>query len=87
MTRQKRHSNMCCKLATQQKTAPAVVEHRKSGALPSLSFQGVVMTGNQSTQPARIGEYLTPEYPAQQWGLPVEHVRGKLALDDDKEAA
>lgn len=60
------------------KTAPAVVEHRTSGALPSQAFLGVVMTDTQSSQPIRVGAYLTPEFLAQAMGLPVEEVQTKL---------
>lgn len=63
-------------------TAPAVRQHRSSGALPSLSVQGVVMTDTQSSQPIRVGAYLTPEFLAQAMGLPVEHVQTKL--DENK---
>jgi len=45
------------------------------------------MTGNQSTQPTLIREYLTPEFLAQAMGLPVEYVAEKLAQNSDEEAA
>lgn len=36
------------------------------------------MTDTQSSQPIRVGAYLTPEFLAQAMGLPVEHVQTKL---------
>lgn len=42
---------------------------------------------DQSREPHLIGDYLTPEYLAQQWDLPLEYVTEKLAQNTDEEAA